>query len=62
VCPRDYEISQRRACVLLIGVDPKTVRRERLPDHSAIRDAMKAVAGKRRRFIVGSASCWNARG
>ena len=46
---RDYEISQRRACGL-IGVDPKTVRRERPPDHSAIRDAMKDVAGKRRRF------------
>ena len=46
---RDYEISQRRACVL-IGVDPKTVRRDRPPDHRAIRDAMKDVAGKRRRF------------
>lgn len=44
-----YAISQRRACVL-IGVDPKTVRRERPPDHGAIRDAMKDVAGKRRRF------------
>ena len=31
-------------------IDPKTVRRERPPDHSAIRDAMKDVAGKRRRF------------
>jgi putative transposase len=46
---RDYEVSQRRACGL-IGVDPKTVRRERPPDHSAIRAAMKEVAGKRRRF------------
>ena len=46
---RDYEISQRRACVL-IGVDPKTVRRDRPPDHRAIREAMKDVAGKRRRF------------
>ena len=32
------------------GVDPKTVRRERPPHHGAIRDAMKDVAGKRRRF------------
>jgi len=46
---RDYEIAQRRAC-LPVGVDPKTVRRERPPDHSAIRDAMREVAGKRRRF------------
>lgn len=45
----DYEVSQRRACGL-IGVDPKTVRRERPPDHRANRDAMKEVAGKRRRF------------
>ena len=44
-----YAISQRRACVL-IGVDPKTVRRERPPDHGAIRVAMREVAGKRRRF------------
>ena len=44
-----YAISQRRACVLL-GVDPKTVRRERPPDHGAIRVAMREVAGKRRRF------------
>ena len=41
---RDYEIAPLRACVL-IGVDPKTVRRDRPPDHRAIREAMKDVAG-----------------
>ena len=46
---RDYQVSQRRACVL-IGVDPKTVRRERPPDHGAIREAMREIAGQRRRF------------
>ncbi|RJG52344.1 hypothetical protein D0Z70_20385 [Sphingobium terrigena] len=39
-----YQISQRRACVL-IGVDPKTVRRERTPDHIGIRVVMREVAG-----------------
>jgi putative transposase len=33
---RDHKISQRRACDL-VGVDPKTVRRERPPDHAEIR-------------------------
>jgi hypothetical protein len=46
---RDHEISQRRAC-RLVGVDPKTVRRERPPDNPEIREEMKAVAAKRRRF------------
>ena len=46
---RDYQVSQRRACVL-IGVDPKTVRRERPPDHAVIREAMREIAGLRRRF------------
>ena len=46
---RDYQVSQRRACVLL-GVDPKTVRRERLPDHDDIRAAMREIAAQRRRF------------
>ena len=46
---RDYQISQRRACVL-IGVDPKTVRRERPPDHAEIREVMREIAAMRRRF------------
>jgi putative transposase len=46
---RDHDISQRRAC-RLVGVDPKTVRRERLPDHPEIREEMKEIAGIRRRF------------
>ncbi|GAA4772819.1 hypothetical protein GCM10023219_20010 [Stakelama sediminis] len=46
---RDYQVSQRRACGL-IGVDPKTVRRGRPPDHGAIREAMREIAGQRRRF------------
>ena len=46
---RDHGISQRRAC-RLVGVDPKTVRRERPPDHPEIREAMKEIAGRHRRF------------
>lgn len=46
---RDHDISQRRAC-RLVGVDPKTVRRERPPDCAEIRREMQEVAGKRRRF------------
>jgi len=46
---RDYQVSQRLACVL-IGVDPKTVRRERPPDHAEIREEMREIAGLRRRF------------
>ena len=46
---RDHDISQRRAC-RLVGVDPKTVRRDRPPDNPEIRKEMKAVAAKRRRF------------
>ncbi|GAB7554346.1 hypothetical protein NRB_38570 [Novosphingobium sp. 11B] len=48
---RDYQVSHRRACVL-IAVDPKTVRREHPPDHGAIREAMREIAGQRRRFGV----------
>ncbi|WP_283966187.1 IS3 family transposase [Tritonibacter sp. AK171] len=46
---RDHGISQRRAC-RLVGVDPKTVRRERPPDCPEIRNEMQQIAGKRRRF------------
>ena len=46
---RDHDISQRRVC-RLVGVDPKTVRRERLPDNPEIRAEMKKIARKRRRF------------
>lgn len=46
---RDHPISQRRVCVL-IGVDPKTVRRDRPPDNPEIREEMRKIAEKRRRF------------
>ena len=46
---RDHKISQRRVCDL-VGVDPKTVRRERPPDHADIRKKMHEIAEKRRRF------------
>ncbi len=46
---RDHKISQRRVCDL-VGVDPKTVRRERPPDHADIRKKMHEIAGARRRF------------
>lgn len=44
-----YDISQRKAC-RLTGVDPKTVRRARVPDHPEIRARMRDLAGERRRF------------
>ena len=46
---RDHPIAQRRVCVL-IGVDPKTVRRKRPPDNPEIRLEMNKIAEKRRRF------------
>ena len=46
---RDHDISQRRAC-RLVGVDPKTVRRDQPPDNPEVREEMKAIASKRRRF------------
>ncbi|PIL18158.1 hypothetical protein P775_21165 [Puniceibacterium antarcticum] len=46
---QDHPISQRRVCVL-IGVDPKTVWRERPPDNPEIRLEMNKIAEKRRRF------------
>ena len=47
---RDHDISQRRACNL-VGVDPKTVRRERPPDNPETRKEMGKIAEKRRRFL-----------
>ena len=46
---RDHDISQRRAC-RLVGVYPKTVRRDKPPDNPEVREQMKAVVAVRRRF------------
>ena len=46
---RDHDISQRWAC-RLIGVDPKTVRRDQPPDNPEVREEMKSIAIVRRRF------------
>ena len=46
---REHKISQRRVCDL-VGVDPKTVRHERSPDHADIRKKMHEIAGTRSRF------------
>jgi putative transposase len=48
---RDHDISQRRACKL-VGVAPKTVRREPPRDCVEIRKEMQEIAGKRCRFGV----------
>lgn len=45
----DHDISQRRAS-RLVGVDPKTLRREHVPDCPDIRAALHKHAQKRRRF------------
>lgn len=58
---RDHDISQRRACKL-VGVDPKTVRRERPPDCAEIRKEMQEIAAKGAgSATAGSACCWSAR-
>jgi putative transposase len=44
-----HDISQRRAC-RLTGVDPKTVRRARVPDHPQIRARLRTLVSERRRF------------
>ena len=44
-----HGLSQRRAC-RLVGVDPKTERREPDPDNPEIRARMREIAGERRRF------------
>jgi transposase InsO family protein len=42
----DYNILRRRACKL-VGVDPKTVRRDKPPDSPEVRSKMLASASKR---------------
>ncbi len=44
-----HAITQRRACCL-VSVDPKTVRREPVPDNPEVRAKMREIAEQRRRF------------
>jgi putative transposase len=44
-----HDISQRCAC-RLVGVDPKTVRREPEPDNPDMRARLRDIAGERRRI------------
>jgi putative transposase len=44
-----HAISQRRACQLA-SVDPKSVRRERVPDCPEIRWRLRDLASERHRF------------
>jgi len=46
---RDHDISQRRVCKL-IGVEPKTIRREHRPDCAELRKEFQEITGKRRQF------------
>ena len=59
---RDHDISQRRAC-RLVGVDPKTVRRDKPPDNPEVREEMKKrlPANGVGSAIAGLACCWNAK-
>ena len=46
---KNRPVSRCRDCVL-IGADPKAVRRERPGDNPETREEMHKIAGKRRRF------------
>ena len=46
---RDHDISQRRE-YRLVGVYPKTVRRDKPPDNPEVREQIKAVVAVQRRF------------
>lgn len=46
----DFACAALLSSCRLVGVDPKTVRRDRPPDHPDIRKEMKKIAAKRRRF------------